>query len=74
MMYLIDIINRLNFLTEIFEKLKYEKVITHIGNNYITQLSCTNEELEKELKNRIDKYEKVSIGKPAPLFEIADYK
>ena len=60
----------LNYLIDGFEHLKYEEVLVHLSQNYIPLISCVNENLKNNLEDKVDRYEKVSIGKTAPDFEI----
>lgn len=60
----------LNYLIEGFEQLKYEEVLAYLSENYIPLISCVNENLKNSLEDKTGKYEKVSIGKKAPAFEI----
>ncbi len=60
----------LNYLIDGFEQLKYEEVLVHLSQNYIPLISCVNENFKNNLEDKISKYEKVSVGKTAPDFEI----
>ena len=60
----------LNYLIDGFEQLKYEEVLVHLSQNYVPLISCVNENFKNNLEDKISKYEKVSVGKTAPDFEI----
>lgn len=60
----------LNYLVDGFEQLKYEEVLAHLSQNYVSLISCVNEGLKHDLEDRISKYARLSIGNIAPNFEI----
>lgn len=64
----------LNYLIEGFAQLKFEEILVHLNQNYIPLISCVNENLKNSLEDKTSKYEKVSVGKIAPDFEITTFQ
>lgn len=58
------------YIVEGFERFDYENVMTHISETYINDETCQDDADKEKLKKRIEKYKQLSIGKPAPDFEI----
>jgi thiol-disulfide isomerase/thioredoxin len=62
----------LEYLLKGFEKYHFEKVINYIANNYVSAEKCENESLDAELLRRLENYQKLAIGKSAPLISLND--
>lgn len=58
------------YLIKGFEKYKYEKVLIHLGEKYVPEISCVNENLKTDMQERIARFNRVSAGKKAPDFEL----
>ncbi|MCX6234734.1 MAG: thioredoxin-like domain-containing protein [Bacteroidetes bacterium] len=62
----------LEYLLKGFEKYHFEKVINHIATNYVSTEKCENESIDGELLRRLENYQKLAIGKSAPLISLND--
>jgi thiol-disulfide isomerase/thioredoxin len=62
----------LEYLLKGFEKFHFETVLNHIADNYLPEEKCENEGLNPELLRRLENYQKLAIGKPAPAITLND--
>jgi thiol-disulfide isomerase/thioredoxin len=62
----------LEYLLKGFEKYHFEKVINHMSTKYLPEEKCENESLNSELLRRLENYQKLAIGKPAPAISLKD--
>jgi thiol-disulfide isomerase/thioredoxin len=60
----------LEYLIDGFEQFKFEKVLTHIADNYLDE-SCETED-EILLRKRLEAYQRMAVGKTAPNIIIED--
>lgn len=62
----------INYLIDGFQIYGFEKVITHLVENYVLNNSCVAEQEQEKLKFRIEGFKKMAIGNKAPDFELKD--
>jgi len=56
----------LEYIVTGFERYHFDKVLDHIAVNYAFDETCENESLDEEVVRRLQNYQNLSIGKPAP--------
>jgi len=56
----------LEYIVNGFERYHFDKVLDHIATNYAFDEMCENESLDEEVVRRLQNYQNLSIGKPAP--------
>jgi peroxiredoxin len=62
----------INYLIEGFQAYGFEEVLTHIVEKYVVDQSCVSDQEESVLKQRIEGFKKMAVGKKAPDFELPD--
>ncbi|MCK4677219.1 MAG: redoxin domain-containing protein [Bacteroidales bacterium] len=62
----------LEYLIKGFERYHFDKVLDHIANNYAQEENCKNENLSTEVQKRLENYQNLSVGKPAPAINMVD--
>ena len=62
----------LEYLVKGFERFHFDKVLDHIATNYIQEEDCKNENLSTEVQKRLENYQNLSVGKPAPAINLVD--
>jgi cytochrome oxidase Cu insertion factor (SCO1/SenC/PrrC family) len=60
------------YLVNGFERYKFEKVLNHIAENYITEFSCGDEDQKKAVEKRLESYRRMAVGKQIPEFSVPD--
>lgn len=61
----------LNLLSYMFNESDFEMVIIFINEQLIKEKACINEEQEISLKDQIEAFKKLQVGKEAPDFQLA---
>lgn len=56
----------LSYLAGGFEKFKFETVLVHIHENYLSGLLCDEDKAKKDLAFRLEAFRKLAIGKQIP--------
>jgi len=54
------------YILQGFEQLKLEKAITVLGQKYLPEMSCTNEQIKNDLEAKVKDYQMFTIGNIAP--------
>jgi len=62
----------LEYLLKGFEKYHFDAVIDHLAANYLPADKCENESLDAEVLRRLENYQKLSVGRPAPAITLND--
>jgi cytochrome oxidase Cu insertion factor (SCO1/SenC/PrrC family) len=60
------------YLVNGFERYKFEKVLAHIAENYMSQFSCEDEDQKKAVEKRLESFRRMAAGKPVPAFSVPD--
>lgn len=60
------------YLVNGFERYKFEKVLNHIAENYMTEFSCEDADQQKAIEKRLESFRRMAIGKRIPAFSIPD--
>jgi thiol-disulfide isomerase/thioredoxin len=62
----------MQYLIEGFDMYGFDKVISHIAENYEPANSCVNEDRKSELQKRMENLRKLAVGNQAPQIEITN--
>lgn len=62
----------INYMIDGFQHFGFEKVLTHLVENFVLDNSCISDQEQDKLRERIEGFKKMSVGKKAPDFEIHD--
>jgi thiol-disulfide isomerase/thioredoxin len=62
----------INYLIDGFQLYGFEKVMTHIVENYVLNNSCVAEQEQEKLRFRIEGFKKMAVGNTVPDFELKD--
>ena len=57
-----------------FDKYHFDEVITYIADNFQDPFACEDQERKTTLQKKLENFRKISIGKIAPGFSIADVR
>ena len=60
------------YLVNGFERYKFEKVLNHIAENYMSEFSCEDEDQKKAVEKRLESFRRMAIGKSVPAFSAPD--
>jgi peroxiredoxin len=60
------------YLLEGFQQYGFDEVIAHMASNYQQGEPCENEARKSDLKSRLESFQKLAIGQPAPNFSLPD--
>jgi len=64
----------LDYLVSGFDKYHFEDVITYMAENFQDPFACEDQEKKSALQKKLETFKKITIGQPAPDFEIPDTK
>jgi len=64
----------INYLIDGFQAYGFEKVMTHLVENYLVNNSCVSDQKQSELLKRVDGFKTMAIGKKASNIELPDEK
>jgi len=62
----------LDYLVSGFDKYHFEDVITYMAENFQDPFACEDQEKKSALQKKLETFKKITIGQPAPDFEIPD--
>lgn len=60
----------INYLIDGFQMYGFEKVMTHLVENYVLDNTCVSDQEQEKLKFRIEGFKKMARGKKVPDFEL----
>lgn len=64
----------IEYLTDGFQQYGFDEVIVHMAENYQQTQDCENLKLKSDLQTRLENFQRLAIGKPAPVLEFLDYQ
>jgi thiol-disulfide isomerase/thioredoxin len=62
----------INYLIDGFQMYGFERVMTHLVENYVLDNTCVSDQEQEKLKFRIEGFRKMAKGKKVPDFELKD--
>jgi peroxiredoxin len=64
----------INYMSNGFQAYGFEKVLTHLVENYMSDSTCVSQEESSKMQKRIEGFKKLAIGNTAPDFNALDIK
>lgn len=60
------------YLVNGFERYKFETVLNHIAERYVSGMSCEEDDSRRALERRLESFKRMAVGKKVPSFSIPD--
>ncbi|MBP7850121.1 MAG: redoxin domain-containing protein [Lentimicrobiaceae bacterium] len=60
------------YLVNGFERYKFETVLNHLAEKYVSGISCEEDDSKRSLERRLESFKRMAVGKKVPTFSVPD--